>query len=165
MWPDKLSLTRKVRKLKCCGHQQPMMKWQWWFMVTHLYGRCMRILGILFQESCQSESILIWICKYLTPGSNMNATHVFTILWLMIRCTSLKMPGHSPHPRTHMPTATNGDHKRTLSKRKKCVTLTGTQKAHTQIFTIERTSRGQTRPRYLERIAAAGDRRLYFTNS
>jgi len=51
MCVDKLLLIQREKKLKYFGLHLPMMKWLWWSMEMHLFGKCMKILGILFLES------------------------------------------------------------------------------------------------------------------
>lgn len=112
MYADKLLLIQRERKLKYYGHLLPLMKWQWWCMVMHPFGKCMKTLGIQFQVSCPSEFILITIWECPTPGLSMKWIPEFITLWLRIRCTFQKMSDHIPLSKIQMLTATCGNHKR-----------------------------------------------------
>jgi len=125
---DKLLLTRREKKLRCSGHLQLMMRWQWWCSEMLLFGRCTKILGILFRESCRSECIQIMISVYHSHGSSMRWIPESITWWLKIKCIFQKMSDHS-HPRRILIAAKNsGDHKRISRKKINSVTLTGIQK-------------------------------------
>jgi len=144
---DRSSPIQRVRKSKSFGHQVPMMKWLWWFSVMRQFGKCMRIHGILFQVSCQSECIQITISVFLIPSSSTKWTLVSTTKWQRIRCTSQKMPGHSHQRRTLTVTQSSGDHKKTSERTSSSGTLTGTQKTLTSTSTTKAISPEKTSTR------------------
>ena len=113
MFADKSLPTRKEKRSKYFGQRELTMKWRRWLMVTHPFGRCMRILGILFQVSCLFVFIQTTISVCPTLSSNTSRILDCTISWLRIRFTFLRVKDRSLQRRILTVLQKCGDHRRT----------------------------------------------------